>query len=124
MVTWLFGIPAILRTWVANYQLRGQTPRPNAVVRDLIDLAAGNPALFWKVPLARCKTDAQLLTSVLHPQTGAYISVTHGIVREGNHRRFELVRRASDPNSSITWDTSIFIHFVGHRQPLNLEYTR
>lgn len=33
-----------------------------------------------------------------------------GRLIEGNHRRYELLDRLNDPNSSVTLDTEIYIH--------------
>jgi hypothetical protein len=63
--------------------------------------------------MARSRTDEQLLDSVFRPDdpNRTYMTVNReGTMIEGNHRRWELMERASDPNSETTWDTPIYIH--------------
>lgn len=82
-------------------------------MRDLLDLTAGNRQYADKAGSAVSRSDDELLASVFRPQSQQYMTVNPfdpSTLFEGNHRRFELLDRAADPNSSITWDTEIYIH--------------
>ncbi|WP_433275595.1 DUF4781 domain-containing protein [Pseudonocardia xinjiangensis] len=108
---------ALARSWVANRAMAlrsaGTSPVPNAVVGDLVDLAPGNPPRGFKVTRSSARSDEELLTSVFAPADGQFLA-THpsapGILLQGNHRRYELIRRADDPGSAIDWDTPIYIN--------------
>lgn len=54
-------------------------------------------------------TDAELLESVRNPAKGDFLTEnTHtGTLVDGNGRAHELLRRATDPNSSIQPDTKV-----------------
>jgi RHS repeat-associated protein len=104
------------RVWVSNkllsLKLAGEAPAANATVRDLLDMRAGNEQFAVKAASAAERSDSQLLNSVFKPEDGDYMS-THPNdpyqILHGNHRAVQLMNRARDPNSSITWDTGIFI---------------
>jgi RHS repeat-associated protein len=84
--------------------------KPNATVRDLLDIEPGNlPQPFKSGPTSR-RSDQQLLDSVMQPRDGVHMYLSRdGALIEGNHRRYELLARASDPRSSINLDTPIYI---------------
>ena len=118
---------AMARVWLANRaltrRLRGARPLPNAVVRDLDEAHCreGNPARDGKkggrdkVAQAQARSDDELLRSVFAPADGQFIgahATLATVIVQGNHRMRLLRERARDPNSSITWDTPIFIHRV------------
>lgn len=54
-------------------------------------------------------TDAELLQSVCDPARGDYLTedTRTGTLVDGNGRAHELLRRAADPNSSITPSTKV-----------------
>lgn len=115
----LQGMGVVGKVWASNRaiaaSLQGEPAPANATVRDLLDIAPGNPAVPWKTPATRARDDDELLNSVFSPNDGIYMSTRPGrmVLQEGNHRRFELIRRASDPsNDKITWNTPIFINYV------------
>lgn len=115
----LQGLGDVGKVWSSNRglarSLQGAAPEPNATVRDLLDIAPGNPAVPWKVPAARARSDEDLLRSVFNPEDGIFMSTRPGrmVMQEGNHRRAELLRRAADPNNEmITWDKPIFINYI------------
>ena len=102
------------------HKLTGTQPKPNATVRDLVDLKPGNRQFADKAESARGRGDEELLASVFRPQSLMYMTVNphnRGVIFEGNHRRVALMNRAGDPNDGgITWDTPIYIHrFRGGR---------
>ncbi|OLS98443.1 hypothetical protein BJF90_09215 [Pseudonocardia sp. CNS-004] len=116
-------VRSLLPTWRANRlfhrELGSRRPEPNATVRDLADLLPGNRAWKRKKRGASDRSDADLLGSVFAPTNGQFMA-THpgapGLFLQGNHRRRELLRRAGDPGSTISWDTPIFIHHVESRR--------
>jgi hypothetical protein len=54
-------------------------------------------------------TDAELLKSARNPAKGDFLTenIRTGTLVDGNGRAHELLRRAADPNSSITPDTKV-----------------
>lgn len=54
-------------------------------------------------------TDSELLESVINPKSGDRVTVNTKTnkVMDGNSRVYELKKRADDPNSSITGETTI-----------------
>jgi len=84
--------------------------KPNATVRDLLKIEPGNAREPPKSGLASRRSDSELLDSVLRPRDGTYMTVSRdGALLEGNHRRFELLDRAANPQSRIDWETPIFL---------------
>jgi len=54
-------------------------------------------------------TDQEMLATVENPKNGDYLVVNTrtGNLHDGNGRAHELLRRAADPNSTITLDTEV-----------------
>jgi RHS repeat-associated protein len=109
----LYGLA---RAWLNNRsqtrRLGGTSPEPNATVRDLLDLTPGNPQRPHKLPGASARPDSALLNSVFNPSDGQFIA-THpsypNTILQGNHRAYQLLERARDPNNAnIIWDTPIY----------------
>jgi RHS repeat-associated protein len=89
---------------------------PNATVADLRKIQDFvNPADdVQKQGMLRALDDDQLRQAVLQPdyppKKPAYLQLDReGTLIQGNHRRAELMARADDPNSTIEWDTPIYI---------------
>ncbi|MEV5747947.1 hypothetical protein AB0L00_09020 [Actinoallomurus sp. NPDC052308] len=92
---------------------RNGAPEPNARVGDLLALRPGNPPYKGKTARATSREDAELLRSVFQPLDGQFLAMHRlyaGAILQGNHRRYELLRRAGDPESKISFDTPIFIN--------------
>jgi hypothetical protein len=81
--------------------------RDRIKVRDLDAIDA--PATSAPRPELERLSDEELLAAVTNPlgDDPIVINARTGKVYDGNGRARELRRRASDPNSSITWDTAI-----------------
>lgn len=97
---------------LARFENAAQTrAEPNATVRDLKSLTEGNASEGPKARSAASRSDEELLDSVFQPKDGVHMSKYPGSneLGDGNHRRNELMRRADDPGSSITWETPIYI---------------
>jgi RHS repeat-associated protein len=83
----------------------------NATVRDLqgIDLqdyVKGGQ----KDRMTKSRSDEELLNSVFNPHDGMHMAVyPSGGMLNGNHRAADLLRRAADPSSSISWTTPIYV---------------
>ncbi|MCW2915327.1 MAG: hypothetical protein JWN52_3395 [Actinomycetia bacterium] len=95
-------------------------PIPNATVGDLKgkahDMVDGNGRWMYdslKRGLARSLSDGELLESVFNPDDGIHMTYEDGVMQEGNHRMGELMKRAEDPDSSITWETPIYVDGFG-----------
>ncbi len=73
-------------------------------IRDLKPITGG--AHSAPRPGLQQLSDAELLESVQNPARGDYLTenTRTGILVDGNGRAYELLRRAADPNSSITPD--------------------
>ena len=95
--------------------LDNEIPAANATVRDLTRIQKGNDGEPVKTGLASARTDQELLDSVFKPKDGLYMrTYPNGkTLADGNHRRFELLKRASDPSSTIELDTPIYIKSYG-----------
>jgi hypothetical protein len=67
------------------------------------------PAHAAPRPGLRKLTDDELLESVRRPRNGDYLAenTRTGTLHDGNGRAHELLRRAADPNSSITPDMRV-----------------
>jgi hypothetical protein len=105
---WITG-----RSLALLHRITGTVPAPNATVRDLLDLTAGNRQFADKAASAASRDDQQLLNSVFSPDSLQYMTVNpadRNILFEGNHRMFQLLASADDPESGITLDTRIYIH--------------
>jgi hypothetical protein len=63
---------------------------------------------------ANVRSDEDLLNSVFYPADRQFIATNPALpdtILQGNHRVYQLLRRAGDPqNDTITWDTPIFIN--------------
>lgn len=61
------------------------------------------------------RSDEDLLNSVFAPSDNQFIATNQSMpntILEGNHRVYQLLLRAADPeNANITYDTPIFINF-------------
>jgi RHS repeat-associated protein len=94
--------------------LDGVAPEPNATVRDLLDLAPGNPQRPAKLVSGTGRSDADVLKSVFAPTDGQFIATNENmpnVILQGNHRAYQLLQRAADPeNTNITFDTPIFVN--------------
>ncbi len=106
--------------WTGNRRLAGQLgdirPAPNATVGDLRKLSSGNPPRPGSTANANARSDDELLATVFAPRNGQFMATNPfhpSELAQGNHRRWELLRRAEDPQSRITWDTEIFIKNYG-----------
>ncbi|WP_448329883.1 hypothetical protein [Streptomyces sp. DSM 41534] len=98
-------------------------PEPNATVGDLRgiahDMVDENGEWTYdpmKRGMLQGQGDEDLLRSVFDPDDPARSFMTvggDGQMMEGNHRMAELISRASDPRSSISWDTPIYIRGWG-----------
>lgn len=114
-VKWLLNIPRVLRNnrALAN-SLDGVPPEPNATVRDLLDFKPGNAQRSGKLVNASARSDEDLLNSVFNPSDNQFIATTPSMpntIFQGNHRVYQLLQRAADPdNLNITYDTPIFIN--------------
>ncbi|GAA4503413.1 hypothetical protein GCM10023191_056300 [Actinoallomurus oryzae] len=96
-----------------THRLAGASPEPNSTVRDLLDLKPGNPPRPQKAENSNGRSDEELIRSVFSPRDGQFIAVHWfypDTILQGNHRRYELLKRAENPDSSISWDTPIFIN--------------
>ncbi|MFF3504357.1 DUF6531 domain-containing protein [Streptomyces sp. NPDC003247] len=110
-----------MEPWLSNRRLyrslKGARPEPNATVRDLLDLAYGNPPISYKEANANSRSSQILMESVFAPRDGQYIATyagRPGKIGQGNHRAMQLISRAEDPDDElIQWSTLIFIHRVG-----------
>jgi RHS repeat-associated protein len=105
---WISGRTSAMFRRLANTQ-----PAPNATVRDLLSLNQGNRQYADKAGSAVSRSDDELMSSVFRPKDYQYMTVIPqdtSVIFEGNHRRFELIDRANNPNSRINWDTRIYIH--------------
>jgi hypothetical protein len=93
--------------------LDGAPPEPNATVRDLLSFKPGNPQRPEKLIKANARSDEDLLNSVFAPNDSEFIATNPsmpGTILQGNHRVYQLLRRAADvENVNITYDTPIFI---------------
>ncbi|MFC7586075.1 RHS repeat-associated core domain-containing protein [Nonomuraea antimicrobica] len=111
---WAFALQLAKRdNRLVNRSLGGSAPAPNATVRDLLDLKAGNPQYGGRAAGASKRSDAELLQSVFQPRDGQYMAVHPrypGTILQGNHRRMSLIHRAEDPGSEITLDTPVFVN--------------
>jgi hypothetical protein len=76
-------------------------------IRDLKPLPT--PAHSAPGPRLRALTDDELLEAVKNPQNGDYLTenTRTGRLHDGNGRAHELLRRAADPNSTITPDMMV-----------------
>jgi hypothetical protein len=76
-------------------------------IRDLKPLQT--PAHSAPRPGLQRLTDDELLKSVVNPKNGDYLTVNTrtGNLHDGNGRAHELLRRAADPNSTITPDLRV-----------------
>jgi hypothetical protein len=67
------------------------------------------PAHTKPRPSLQALTDDELLESVQNPKNGDYLTenTRTGTLVDGNGRAIELLRRAADPNSSISPDALV-----------------
>ncbi|GAA0318118.1 type IV secretion protein Rhs [Actinoallomurus spadix] len=79
------------------------------IPHDFVDDAGNWVPDKLKRGLARSLDDDDLLKSVFTPDDGVHMTYHDGHMMEGSHRMAELLRRAGDPNSSITHDTPIYV---------------
>jgi RHS repeat-associated protein len=110
----------LARGWLSDRALArslgGEAPEANATVGDLRDITPGNAQIPIKAEDAASRSDEELLRSVFYPENGHYMVTDPNdpfTLLNGNHRMYQLIQRAEDPNSSITWDTPIFINRGG-----------
>jgi hypothetical protein len=93
----------------------GESGGPNATVGDLRGLEPGNeldPAK--EASLARLSDDELLGAERQTEFPDAMFKYPgENTLGNGNHRMAELLQRAADPNSSITYDSPIFIFGFG-----------
>jgi hypothetical protein len=61
----------------------------------------------------RSLSDSQLLTAVITPDLGdrLLINTNTGLLFDGNGRAYELLRRARDPNSTISLDMLVPVEY-------------
>ena len=76
-------------------------------IRDLIPLHS--PTVSGTRPMLARLSDAELIHACEHPKNAdpIRISTRSGKVVDGNGRAYELLRRAAEPRSSISFDTEI-----------------
>ena len=76
-------------------------------IRDLKPLSA--PAHRAVRPRLHKLTDAELLESARNPKNQDYLTenTRTGTLHDGNGRAHELLRRAADPNSTISPDMTV-----------------
>ncbi|EEY0112613.1 hypothetical protein LPR51_004678, partial [Escherichia coli] len=86
---------------------RGRGSDTEAKIKDL-DLLHSPETIGSRPDLAKL-TDSELLESVINPKSGDRVTVNTKTnkVMDGNSRVYELKKRADDPNSSITGETTI-----------------
>ncbi|MBA8576402.1 hypothetical protein HVV72_14900 [Escherichia coli] len=85
----------------------GRGSDTEAKIKDL-DLLHSPETIGSRPDLAKL-TDSELLESVINPKSGDRVTVNTKTnkVMDGNSRVYELKKRADDPNSSITGETTI-----------------
>ncbi|MFD5321353.1 polymorphic toxin-type HINT domain-containing protein [Streptomyces sp. NPDC127098] len=98
-------------------------PAPNATVGDLRGIAHDNVDANgnWvpdsdKMHLLSGQTDESFMRSIFMPDDEARSYMTYhsdGHMMEGNHRMAELMSRAANPRSTISWETPIYIRGWG-----------
>jgi hypothetical protein len=111
----LINVP---RAWLNNRalarSLEGARPEPNATVRDLLGFRPGNAQRPGKLFGANARSDDDLLNSVFAPGDDQFIATNSSMpntILQGNHRVYQLLSRAADPNNKfITYATRIFIN--------------
>lgn len=105
----LVAIRDYWRTVAAATQLSEslETPEGNTPIAELNPI--DGPAHSAPRPELQALTDAELLEAVRNPENGDHLvrSTIDGILRDGNGRAYELIRRAADPESMITPDMLI-----------------
>ena len=88
---------------------------PNATVGDLRGLEPGNELDPAKAGSLASLSDDELLAAARQTQLPDAMFKYPGenTLVNGNHRMAELPQRAADPNSSVTYDSPIFISGFG-----------
>jgi hypothetical protein len=88
---------------------------PNATVGDLRGLEPGNELDPAKEAFLARLSDDELLHAARQTELPEAIFKYPGenTLGNGNHRTAELLQRAADPGSSITYDSPIFIYGFG-----------
>lgn len=104
--------------WLNNRALAdslgGALPEPNATVGDLLDMVPGHPQREAKLAAGLARSDEDLLNSVFAPSDNQFMATNPSMpdtILQGNHRVYQFLLRAADPeNVNITYDTPIFIN--------------
>jgi hypothetical protein len=77
-------------------------------------LTPGNPQRPTKLASGTARSDEDLLKSVFAPRDNQFIATNRSMpdtILQGNHRAYQLLSRANDPeHPGITLDTPIFIN--------------